>query len=229
TDLAGALPPGTEKSLNDRLGVFEEETSNQVVVWIDRRIPEGWDLEAFAAQAVEEWGIGQKSRDNGVLLLVFTEDRKARIEVGYGLEGTLPDALAHRIIAEAMIPRFREQDYSGGIEAGVEGILAATRGEFEGTGPPGERERDRGSERGPSGWGVLGLVLFFVFLTMLLSRSRGRRGGWMGWPLGLPYGGWTYHTGGRSSEGWSSGGGFSGRGLSGGGGMSGGGGASGSW
>src|SRR5262249_34559101 len=129
TDRAGVLPPDRAEALNARLERYEQETSNQFIVWIDRRIPEGFYLEDFVVRAFKKWGVGQKGKNNAVALFVFVDDRKMRIEVGYGLEGALPDVTAHRIQEEQILPRFRVGDYAGGIEAGAEGIMAATKGE----------------------------------------------------------------------------------------------------
>ncbi len=133
-DQAGFLPTETKTRLLRQLDSFERENSGQIVVALYRRLPEGAELNDYATRLFKEWKIGQAGRDNGVLLLVFTNDRKLRIEVGYGLEGVLPDATAKRIIEEQITPRFRSGDYAGGIEAGVTAIIAATKGEYRGTG-----------------------------------------------------------------------------------------------
>jgi uncharacterized protein len=90
---------------------------------------EGEPIEAFALRAAEAWQLGHKGLDNGILLLVAAQDRQARIEVGYGLEGVVPDAVAKRVLEDVMFPRFRAGDPSGGIEAGVEALMRAARGE----------------------------------------------------------------------------------------------------
>ncbi|MGH2704114.1 MAG: TPM domain-containing protein [Actinomycetota bacterium] len=222
TDRAGVLSAQREDALNRKLEAFGQETSNQVVVWIDRRIPEGWDLESFAADAFEAWGIGQKQRDNGILFVVFTQDRRARIEVGYGLEGALPDALASRVLNEQAIPRFQQNDYAAGIEGGVTGVIAATRGEYTGTGGTQGGGEPRGDEVSP--WAIfvpLGFAGFLLFGLLRGMRRRVRRFTYgPGWWWGGGWGGGGFGGGG----GWSGGGGFSG-----GGGSSGGGGASGGW
>jgi uncharacterized protein len=223
TDGADVLSEVVEAELNTKLEAFENETSNQVVVYINRLLPEDWELEDFAADAFQAWGIGQEGRDNGVLFVVFTQDRRTRIEVGYGLEGALPDALAAQVLEEQAIPHFRAGDWEAGVGDGVDGIIAATRGEYIGTGE-GESQDDSGAD---SDWlWFLGFLILIQLVQWLWRRFRPRRfrggrtygsGGW--WLPGL-VGGWG---------GGSSGGGFSGGGFSGGGGMSGGGGASGSW
>lgn len=135
TDLAGALPAGRADTLNEKLAAFERGTSNQVLVYIGRRIPEVTTLEELSSRAIHDWEVGQKGRSNGVIFFLFTEDRKLRLEVGYGLEGALPDARAHRINDEVVKPLLKSGDTPGAIEAGTDAILAALRGEpYKGTG-----------------------------------------------------------------------------------------------
>ena len=224
TDRSGVLA-GRAEALNSRLEDFEKETSNQILVWVDRRIPENFALEEFTVAAARKWAAGQAGKNNGAVLFVFVEDRKMRIEVGYGLEGVLPDALAHRIQEEEILPRFRAGDYPGGIEAGVNAMIAATKGEYRGTGSTvASRSRRR---RGGSGAGCVSPILFLLFFLFipLLRLSRWRTYGSRGWRSGG--GGW----GGFGGFGGGGGGGFSGGGggFSGGGGSFGGGGSSGSW
>jgi uncharacterized protein len=223
TDRAGVFGPGQAEALNAKLEQFERETSNQFLVWVDRKVPESFTLEDFTVRAAEKWGPGGKKVDNGAVLFVFTEDRKARIEVGYGLEGVLPDVTAKRIIDDVMIPRFRAGDFPGGIAAAVDAMMAATRGEYKGTGST--RGEGRRRQRGVSG-GCVGFALFFgVFfvLPMIFRRNRlFRTHGGGGWWTGGGFGG--FGGGGFGGGGFGGGGGFSG-----GGGSFGGGGASGSW
>jgi uncharacterized protein len=219
TDRAGVLNAERAQRLSEKLEQFERETSNQILVWVDRRIPENFTLEDFTVRAAQKWRAGQAAKDNGAVLFVFTEDRKLRIEVGYGLEGVLPDATSKRIIEEQIVPRFRAGNYAGGIEAGVEAMMAATKGEYRGSGSTAGERSGRG--RGlPSGCAIPFLLLFFFLIfPILASRRRWRTYGGSGWWTGG--GGW-----GSGGGGWGGGGGG---GFSGGGGSFGGGGASGSW
>jgi len=229
TDRAGVFGPGEAEALNARLEQFERDTSNQLLVWVDRKLPEGFTLEDFTVRAGQKWGAGQKKEDNGAILFVFTEDRKVRIEVGYGLEGVIPDAIAKRIIEEEIVPRFRAGDYRGGIESGMSALMAAARGEYRGTG----RTVDEGQRRqkGQFSSCAVAAIFFgvFVFLPIFMRgrrafRTHGGRGWWTGG------GGWG--GGGWSGGGFGGGGGWGGGGgggFSGGGGSFGGGGASGSW
>jgi uncharacterized protein len=132
TDRAGVFTAARLEALNERLAAFERETSNQVIVYVDRRLPPGASLETMATTALRTWGVGRKGRDNGVVFFVFVDDRLMRVEVGYGLERTLTNAVAKRITGENVKPFFKRGDYAGGVEAGVNGILAATRGTARG-------------------------------------------------------------------------------------------------
>jgi len=228
TDRAGVFGPGQAEALNARLEQFERETSDQILVWDDRKVPEGFTLEDFTVRAAQKWGAGQKKEDNGAILFVFTEDRKVRIEVGYGLEGALPDVTAKRIIDNEIVPRFRQGDYGAGLTAGATAMMAAVKGEYKGTGrtvDEGRRRRGGGDQLSSCVTLAIFLGIFFV-LPAIFRRNRFRSHGGGGWWMGG--GGW----GGGSSGGFfggGGGGGFSGGGFSGGGGSFGGGGASGSW
>jgi len=208
TDRAGVFPGGRAEALNAKLEQFERETSNQLLVWVDRRIPENFSLEEFTVLAARKWAAGQAGKNNGAVLFVFTEDRKMRIEVGYGLEGVLPDAVAHRIQEEEILPRFRSGDYAGGIEAGVTAMIAATRGEYRGTGSTvASRSRRR---RGGGGAGCVSPFLFLIFFLLipLLRLSRWRTYGGRGWYGGG--GGWGGFGGFGGGGGGGGGGGFAG-------------------
>lgn len=229
-DIAGVVPTVTEAQLDSQLAQFERETSNQIVVAVYRTMESPSSIDDYAVRVFEAWRVGGKARDNGALLLVFTESRKMRIQTGYGLEGALPDALAKQIIENEIAPRFREGDYAGGLTAGVQAMIAATRGEYKGSG------RTVAETRGSRGSGSLLPLLFFALILFLMfGRGRrrrsvvyGRRGRsvmgapWWGGPGG--WGGGGFGGGGGGGFGGGGGGGFSG-----GGGSTGGGGASGSW
>lgn len=127
TDLTGVVDAARLDALDKKLAAFERETSNQVVVYVDRTLPPGATLEEWSTAAFNAWGIGQKGRNNGVGLLVFVDDRRLRIEVGYGLEQALSDDEAARIIEVAIKPHFKAGDYTAGIEAGADAIMKAAR------------------------------------------------------------------------------------------------------
>jgi len=231
TDTAGAVPAGAAARIEQRLREFEKASSNQVLVVVADRIPEGYaSLEEYTNRTAEAWRVGDKSRDNGAVLFVFVGDRKVRIEVGYGLEGALPDALASRIINDEITPLFREGKYGDGVLAGVEAIILATKGEYQPV--------SRGRSSSQTLLIVLG-VLFFLLVGVVIPFIREIREVRRGWRT---YSGRGASSGRRGSS-WGSGGGFSGGGwssgggsswggsggFSGGGGSFGGGGASGSW
>jgi len=147
TDPAGILPPARAAALNEKLAAFERETSAQVLVWIAPRVPEGTTPEELGAAAIRAWGVGQKGKDNGLVFFVFTDDRKMRVATGYGLEGAIPDAVAKRITSEVVRPYFARSDLPAGIEAGVEALLSAARGER--TAGTGKTAAERGGGSGP--------------------------------------------------------------------------------
>jgi uncharacterized protein len=225
-DYAQFVPADEAARMNEKLRRFAEETSTQLLVVIFRRLPEGAALEDFTVSTAQAWRVGQKKHDNGAVLFVFVDDRKMRLEVGYGLEGALPDAIAKRIIADVVAPEFRAGRPARGIDAGIDAMIAATRGEYKAE-PRGSRERGI-----PPVVMLVFIVLLIVFISAVSSggsrpggpfhrtRTYGRRGStWGG--FGGGFGGGGFGGGGGSFGG---GGGFSG-----GGGSFGGGGASGSW
>src|SRR5262249_34191838 len=120
-DYAGLLPRDREAALEQKLAQFENTTGHQIAVLTIPSL-EGEDIEGFGIKVADKWKIGQKGFDNGAILIIAPKDRRLRIEVGYGLEGVLPDAIANRIIQEIIVPRFKAGDYPGGIEAGVDAI-----------------------------------------------------------------------------------------------------------
>jgi uncharacterized protein len=224
TDGAGFLSAPAQDELEQRLARYERDTGRQVLLWIGQTTG-GEPIEPWAVRAFAAWRAGRKGLDDGVAVFILAADRKLRIEVGYGLEDRLPDAVAARIIGDQMIPRLRAGDQDGAARAGVSGVLDAVGGE---TGAPREAAPAPGAPP-ELGWGqllllgligilVLGFVvtnprLALMLLTTIASNS-GRSGG--------NWGGGGFGAGGR----WGGGGGG---GFSGGGGRSGGGGASGSW
>jgi uncharacterized protein len=224
SDYAGVVDAAEARRLDQKLRELDQETSTQVVVAVFPRLPSP-SLEDFTARTAEAWRVGRKGLDNGIIFFVFVEDKKMRIDVGYGLEGALPDALAGRILNDQVVPRFRQGDWAGGLEAGVDGIVAAVEGEY--TAPP-EAKR-----RGPPRSAIVIIIIFIVIFLLLVrfgspaGHSRGRTYGRRRQRGGQ----WGYGTswGGGRGGGWGGGGGFGGGGFSAGGGSFGGGGASASW
>jgi uncharacterized protein len=228
-DQAGVINAQTRGNLETKLKDLEDKSGIQLVVATVKSL-QGSDIETYANQLFRLWKLGQAQKNNGVLLLVAPNEHKVRIEVGYGLEGTLTDALSSVIIASAIIPRFKTNDYSGGIERGVDGIISVLSGDSAEWQPKVDVRSDNPSKAFGLLFPMLFLILliFFVFYLIRNADGPGPRG-----PAGarrrdtppifIPWGG---------GSGWGSGGGWggsSGGGFSGGGGSSGGGGASGSW
>ena len=135
-DYAGLVSAPEARSLDDKLRAFDQETSTQVVVAVFPELPSP-SLEDFPVRTAQSWRVGQKTLDNGAILFVFVKDRKLRVEVGYGLEGALPDALAKRIIADTIAPAFKSGAHAQGLSDGIAAIMAATRGEYQA--PPAAR------------------------------------------------------------------------------------------
>jgi uncharacterized protein len=219
-DQAGLLTPAQRDGIEAKLKAHEDRTSDQVVVATVASL-QGTSVEDYANRLFRAWRLGQAKTNNGVLLLVAPNERKVRIEVGYGLEGAITDALSRVIIASAITPRFKDGDFAGGIQAGVDGILSILAGDAE----TWQRKPEVRADEVDPAQVVVFLALFLVVLLVMWSMSRTRRGGVVFLP-GPGSGGWS---GGFSGGGLSGGGGFSGGGFSGGGGSSGGGGASGDW
>lgn len=221
-DYAGIVSPAAARQLNDELTQFERTTSNQIVVAIFPRMESDSSIEDYTVRVAQKWGVGQRDKKNGAVLFIFSQDRKLWIQVGYGLEGVLPDALCKQIIANEITPRFRKGDFTGGVAGGVHAMLAATRGEYRGTG---RTVADQRQDGGDIGGGMIALIVLGLVIISLIRAARRRnsvysRGGrispWITW-------------GGGSSGGWGGGGSSGGGSFSGGGGSFGGGGAGGSW
>ncbi len=226
-DYAGVVARPAADELNEKLAQFERETSNQVVVAVFRKMETDSDIADYTQRIAESWKVGQADKRNGAVLFVYVQDRKMFIQVGYGLEGALPDATAYDITERHIKPRFRTNDYEGGLREGVDLMLKAIRGEYTGTGKTVAESR---SQKGSGGIPFPFLILgFFAFLFIMGRLQRGRRKrGWGYTGSGGPFiGGWGGGSGGGWSGGSSGGGGFSGFG-GGGGGFGGGGGGS-SW
>jgi uncharacterized protein len=218
-DYARLLPDDARQRLEARLAEREQATGAQMVIAIFPSL-EGESLEDFGIRLAERWRVGDKRLDNGVILLMFVQERRVRIEVGYGLEPVLPDAAAGQIIREDIAPRFRAQQYAAGLEAAVEAVFARieTRGA-----PPAPRPR-------MSPW-ALGLLVVFGIVVLMLARDamsgggRARRngytaGGRRGWnsPVVMVppiFGGWGRGGGGGGGIFTPGGGGFGGGGASG--------------
>ncbi|MBN2265550.1 MAG: TPM domain-containing protein [Candidatus Aminicenantes bacterium] len=217
TDEAGFLSRQTVASLDSRLEVYERQTGHQFLVWIGRTIGENAVLEDWAVRAFEAWKVGRRGLDDGLVLFIFAEDRKIRIEVGYGLEDRVPDIYAYRVIDDILAPGIRAGRPDEAVEAAVDALIGYISGDETaaggGSGSADERRPGRGESVVKTVFTVIVIIfLLILFITnpslafwLLLSILSGGRGGGRG------------------------GGGWGGGGFSGGGGRSGGGGASGGW
>jgi len=218
-DQAGILSPSTSEGLTEMLAQLEQATGRQVVV-VTLRSLQGYPIEDFGYQLGRKWGIGQKGENTGALLIVAPNERKVRIEVGYGLEGTLTDAGSRIIIEREILPNFRNGDFNGGVVAGTAAIVALLGGNPSAPVVLPNAQPSNDFEGSP--WTLLiTLAIFIVFLSLrnrFAQRSAIGRGMGAYPPVFLPRGG--FPSGPREGGG----GGFSG-----GGGSFGGGGASGSW
>jgi uncharacterized protein len=219
-DYAGVVSQSAALRFNEELAQFERETSDQAVIAIFPKMQSESDIADYTQRVAQAWGVGQKERRNGVVLFVFVQDRKMFIQVGYGLEGALPDITAFDITEYRIKPHFRNGDYEGGIAIGIDSIFKAIRGEYKGSGRTVAEQHRRGG-------GAPSLLFFIIFVIALLVISTVvRRLGGYGYssrrgPIFIPAGG--------GGGGWSSGGGGGFSGFSGGGGSFGGGGAGSSW
>jgi uncharacterized protein len=211
TDLGGVLDGQQRQQLEQKILDYRAQSTNEIGVLIVPDL-EGDDIANYAHDVYAKWGIGKKGKDNGVLFVMSVGDRKARLEVGYGLEGELTDLESGRIVARnsPMANAFRSNDYYGGVNAVIDGIIQAIGGEYD---PPQRRASQGQNPAKFIGFIVIGMI--FIVLRFIFGSIRGGRGGGFWGPMG---GGW--------SSGGSSGGGG---GFSFGGGSSGGGGASGGW
>ncbi len=217
TDGAGFLSEPARQGLDARLQAYERQTGHQILVWIGRTT-EGVPIEDFAVKAFKAWGVGRRGQDDGLVLFIFADDRTARFEVGYGLEGSFPDISASRVIREVLAPKLQAGDRDGAVAAAIDAATATISGDASASGlagpnPSGQEGRGRGQPRPLSTAQkvVIGLVLL-AFLFILVTN-----------PMLALYILQVIASGAGGS------GGGGGGGWSGGGGRSGGGGASGSW
>jgi uncharacterized protein len=231
-DGADVLDPQQEALLNEQLVSLDKSSSNQIAIATISTL-NGGNLEEVANATFRDWKIGNAKTNNGILILVVKDDKKVRIEVGYGLEGAIPDGIAGSIIRNDMRPYFQQGDYYHGLVKAVESLSKAAVGDYNAP-----REEDPG--KGGGGGALFKFILIAIFILIMIGRSGGggkggrmmsRRGsGWLG-PMIIG----SMLGGGRSGGGGFGGGGFGGGGFGGGGfggfggGSSGGGGASGSW
>ena len=237
-DSADLLPPADEAALTARLEALQQASTRQLVVATVKGL-DGLEIEDYGYRLGRHWGIGQSEANNGVILLVAPIERKVRIEVGYGLEPIVTDAVSSLIINNQILPAFKGGDYRGGIVTGADALIAQLQAPPEVAEAKAleaaraqQQQRQRRSDSGGSIFPLIfwGVIIFFFILPRFTRGRRGRRygpGGVFLWGPGLGGGGgWGGGSGGGGFGGFSGGGGG---GFSGGGGSFGGGGASGGW
>ncbi|MBV8440457.1 MAG: YgcG family protein [Hyphomicrobiales bacterium] len=220
-DQAHILSPVTTADLERRLADLEQKSGIQLVVATVSSL-QGEEIEPYANELFRAWKLGETKKNNGVLLLIAPKERKVRIEVGYGLEGTLTDAVSSVIISNAITPRFKAGDFNGGVTRGVDDIITALTTDAAEWKP---KATDTRAEHDATLLDTLAPFLIFLFIMFVISRISRRGGGNVVFiPMGMGGGG-GFGGGGFGGGGFGGGGG----GFSGGGGSSGGGGASGGW
>ena len=226
-DEAGILDAGTRAALTEKLAALEAKSTDQLVV-VTLKSLQGTSIEDFGVQLGRAWKIGQKDKNNGVLLIVAPNERKMRIEVGYGLEGTLTDAITKLIIENSIAPRFRAGDFPGGIVRGVDDIISALTDNEDWKQRTAPAPRHRGDANAIIAvalyLGVFGLIFFFIRRSIHRGSAAKSSGG----AARNQSSGWASSSSASSSS-WSSSSSSSGESFSGGGGSFGGGGSSGSW
>lgn len=232
-DFAGVLSPDQVQSLESKLVAYDDSSSVQIAVVIVKTTGD-YDEQQYALKILRDWGVGNKGTNNGLVILAAIEDRKIRIETGYGLEGSVPDAIAKRIIETKIVPAFRSGNYYRGFDDATTAIISAINGEYQAP----EGYRNRGSKESDGGKVLMMIAIMLLVLWIVSRNSKGGGGGGMMSRRGYRgWGGptvWWFPSGGGSSNwgggGFSGGGGFGGGGFGGfGGGSGGGGGASGGW
>jgi uncharacterized protein len=229
-DFANLLEPFQKQALEQKLKAYNDSTSSAIVIIT---VPDlnGYDIPQVSLKYLRDWGIGNKEKNNGIVILVSANDHKARIETGYGMEGVLPDILAKQIIDERMIPFFKNGDYYAGLNNTVDAIIQAAAGEYK-------ADPNAGKDNKVTAGKIIPLVIIFIVIIFLFSGGGGGGGSYMSRKgsksfLGsaLPW----FLLGGMMGGGGRGGGGFGGGGFGGGGfggfggGGGGGGGASGGW
>jgi uncharacterized protein len=180
-DYASMLSPQSSAVLERKLAAFERETSNQVVLLTIPSL-QNETIEGLAIKVAEAWQIGQKDKDNGVILLLAKKERKIRIEVGTGLQGALPDITAAQIIRNVMAPHLKSGNYDAGITAGLDAIVAATKGEFKAT----AADRKAARKQHSSGFGLFLILLLLGVMLVAAASARSRAAGTLTGGISLP-------------------------------------------
>src|SRR5688572_24689245 len=159
-DFTNTLTPAQVQDLENKLVAYDDTTSSQIAIVLINSL-EGYDIAEYGLKLGRDWGIGGKEFSNGILLLVAVDDRKVRIEVGYGLEGAVPDITSKHIIEESITPNFKQGNYYRGLDQGTDDIIRAAAGEYK-------APASYGKKKGKTGFGViLAMIILFIFLGMM--------------------------------------------------------------
>ena len=209
TDAAGIVDSTTASALNQKLSSFEQRSGAQFIIYVFRSL-EGEALEDFTIRCAERWKVGNKKYDNGLILFVFIQEKKIRLEVGYGLEPTMTDAFSSRVIREYIAPHFKENDYAGGLNAGADAIIARIEQKEAPVPPVGGGASGAASPGGIDIFAVIVILFIFFFFILPMLRRGGGCGGCF-WPMffmgggrggGITFGGGGSFGGGGASGGW---------------------------
>jgi uncharacterized protein len=212
TDTANFMSPDALRALDARLEQYERSTGHQLIVWIGTTTGDA-PIDDWAVRAFEKWKVGRKGIDDGLVLFIMSADRRLRFEVGYGLEGEVPDAIAARIINDVIVPRIQKNDRDGAVTAGMDAVMTV----IGGGGIPAQTA-ERGAPAQRRGISLLNVIIGLLVLAFVITNPR------LAFLILASMSSGGGHGRHRGGGGWGGGGGFSG-----GGGRSGGGGASGSW
>jgi len=230
TDYTNTLSAGDKQQLEAKLVAFDDTSSTQLAIVMLKSVGD-YDINEYAARLGHTWGIGQKGKNNGLIILVAVDDHKVSIQTGYGLEGAVPDVITQEIIQKDIVPHFKQSDYYGGLDLATDEIIKYTKGEFKADNKPRQ-------DSGGNGGGVIIIIIIVIVILIIIFRNRGGGGQIIGGRgSASPF--WWFLAGNMLGGGFGggSGGGFGGGGDSGGGGGFGGfgggdfggGGSSGSW
>jgi uncharacterized protein len=234
-DFTNTLNDSQKEQLERKLVAFDDSTSTQVAVVLIKSVGD-YDINEYGTMLGRNWGIGQKGKNNGILVLVAVGDHKISIQTGYGAEGALPDAITNKIIEEDIKPHFRQSDYYGGLDLATDHIIQYTKGEYKA-----DPKKKHGKDEGGGSAGIIIIIIIVILIIVFKNRGGGGGGQIIGRRGGAnPF--WWFLAGsmlGGGNRGGGDWGGFSGGGGSGGGGGGGfggfgggsfgGGGSSGSW
>ena len=216
TDYTNTLSAGDKQRLEDKLVAFDDSSSTQIAIVLIKSVGD-YDINEYGAELGHKWGIGQKGKNNGLLILAAIDDRKVTIQTGYGLEGAVPDVITHQIIENDIKPHFKQGDYYGGLDSATTDIIKYTKGEYKADARPANNSNNDGSGAG----GIIIVIIIVIVILVAIFRNRGGGGGHIIGGRGGASPFWWFLAGdmlgssGRGGGGW---GGFSGGGDSSGGG-----------